>query len=307
MGRVLVAGSINIDLVTSVPALPVPGQTVLGSELAYHPGGKGANQAVAASRAGAAVTMIGAVGDDSFGERLVAFLASNGVDTSGVVRVAGAPTGVAVIAVDARGENTIVAIPGANEALAPDHVGACTPAPGDVLAAQCEAGPEATLAFLKAGRAAGALTVLNAAPAPGCSVELLGAADVVAVNETELGALTGRAVAPDAPAADVVAAAHKLRRTDQTVVVTLGSRGAIAAGPLGVQEIPGLAVRAVDATGAGDCFVGALCARLAAGDALPGALVWANTAASLCVQRRGAGPSMPTAGEVSAAISSPPG
>ena len=303
----LVAGSINIDLVTSVPALPVPGQTVLGSDLAYHPGGKGANQAVAASRAGAAVTMIGAVGDDSFGERLVAFLASNGVDTSGVVRVAGAPTGVAVIAVDARGENTIVAIPGANEALAPDHAGACTPAPGDVLAAQCEAAPEAILAFLKAGRAAGALTVLNAAPAPGCSAELLAAADVVAVNETELGALTGLTVAPDAPAADVVAAADKLRRSDQTVVVTLGSRGAIATGPLGVQEIPGLPVSAVDTTGAGDCFVGALCARLAAGDALPGALVWANTAASLCVQRPGAGPSMPTAGEVAAAISSPLG
>lgn len=307
MGRVLVAGSINIDLVTSVPALPVPGQTVLGSELAYHPGGKGANQAVAASRAGAAVTMIGAVGDDSFGERLVAFLASNGVDTSGVVRIAGAPTGVAVIAVDARGENTIVAIPGANEALGPDHVGACTPAPGDVLAAQCEAGPEATLAFLKAGRGAGALTVLNAAPAPGCSARLLAVADVVAVNETELGALTGLTVAPDAPAADVVAAADKLRRSDQTVVVTLGSRGAIAAGPLGVQEAPGLPVRAVDATGAGDCFVGALCARLAAGDVLPGALAWANAAASLCVQRPGAGPSMPTAGEVSAAISGPPG
>lgn len=252
MGRVLVAGSINIDLVTSVPALPVPGQTVLGSELAYHPGGKGANQAVAASRAGAAVTMIGAVGDDSFGDRLVAFLASNAVDVSGVVRVAGAPTGVAVITVDPRGENTIVAIPGANEALAPDHV-ACTPAPGDVLAAQCEAGPEATLAFLRAGRVAGALTVLNAAPAAGCSPELLAAADVVAVNETELSALTGLPVAPDAPAADVVAAAHQLRRTDQTVVVTLGSRGAIAAGPLGVQEIPGRAVRAVDATGAERC------------------------------------------------------
>ncbi len=146
---------------------------MLGSDLAYHPGGKGANQAVAASRAGAAGTMIGAGGDDSFGERLVAFLASNGVDTSGVVRVAGAPTGVAVIAVDARGENTIVAIPGANEALAPDHAGACTPAPGDVLAAQCEAAPEAILAFLKAGRSAGALTVLNAAPAPGCSPDLL--------------------------------------------------------------------------------------------------------------------------------------
>ena len=308
MGRVLVAGSINIDLVTRVPVLPVPGQTVLGSELAYHPGGKGANQAVAASRAGAAVTMIGAVGEDRFGDQLVAFLASNGIDTSGVVRVAGAPTGVALIAVDARGENTIVAIPGANEALAAADVGVCTPAPGDVLATQCEAGSGPTLAFLAAGQATGALTVLNAAPAPGCSAELLAAADIVAVNETELSVLTGLAIATDAPGSHVVTAAHRLqRRPDQTVVVTLGSRGAIATGPLGVQEIPGLPVRAVDATGAGDCFVGVLCARLAAGDTVPGALVWANQAAALCVQRPGAGPSMPTAGEVSAAITGTPG
>lgn len=304
---VWVVGSINMDVVVSAPRHPRIGETVQGDALGRHPGGKGANQAVAAARLGAAVSLVGALGADPFGDDLAAFLAAQGIDTGGVRRLDGVPTGVALIVV-AGGENTIVVVPGANAALGPEDTRMLRPAPGDVVLAQLEIPPETAAAALRRARGAGASTILNAAPVRPHPPGLLGLADVVVVNETELAALAGRPLAPAASMAEIATAARAVRaRSGGTVVATLGARGALALIGDRTQALEGRPVRVVDTTGAGDCFVGALAARLAAGDALESALDWANAAASLCVGRPGAGPSMPDPQEVRAALANPEG
>ena len=298
--HVVVAGSINMDVVAQVARLPLPGETVLGSRLAFHPGGKGANQAIAAVRAGAAVTMLGCLGSDPYAAELQDFLATGGVNVAGVRREPGAATGIALILVDAGGENTIVSVPGANDLLDPGAV-AEAPGSGDVLLAQFETPLATTGAFFAAGREAGAVTVLNAAPAadPG---DLLALTDVLVVNEVELAACAGEPH-PSESTADIMAAARRLQaRGPGVVVVTLGSRGVVALDGPDLRELPAFPVVAVDATGAGDCFTGSLAARLAAGDAFAQALAYANAAASICVERPGAGPSMPSVDEVRARL-----
>ena len=297
-GRVLVAGSINLDLLVGVDHHPRPGEEVTGDGPAFRPGGKGANQAVAAARAGASVTMIGALGDDAHAGELEAFLVANGIDISGVHRQASAATGLAIVVVDKEGENTIVAVPGANHLLAAESIAGCAPRVGDVLVAQLETPTATTQAFFQRARAAGAATLLNAAPALPLPPELLAVSDVLVVNEIELGVLTATGLGPTPDEATIRAAAHRLQRATGTVVVaTLGSRGVLAVTGTAVHVVPGRPVSAVDTTGAGDCFVGNLAARLAARDTLEQGLVYANAAASLCVQRPGAGPSMPSAEE----------
>jgi ribokinase len=276
MPRVVVVGSVNMDVVAAASHHPQVGETVLGSELRMVPGGKGANQAVAAARTGAEVVFVGCVGTDAFGEQLVAFLAAAAVDTTNVHHV-DAPTGTALIVV-ASGDNTIVVVPGANARLTAGDVTAVPLAAGDVLVVQQEISTEAVRAALVHARDAGARAVLNPAPARADAADLLALADVVILNETEASIL-GAFSAP-------------------VVVTTLGARGATAVlGDHTVQE-PGRSVRVVDTTGAGDCFVGTFAARLAAGDDTATALHLANVAASLSVQRFGAGPSMPTLVEV---------
>jgi ribokinase len=296
MGRVVVAGSINVDLVARSGRFPAPGETVPGSALDRHPGGKGANQAVAAARLGARTVLLGAVGDDPFGDEVLGFVAAAGVDVAGVARLEGLPTGAALIVV-AAGENTIVVAPGANAAFAPGDLDLATFEPGDVVVTQLEIPVETAARALERGRGVGATTILNAAPAIPFAPETAALADVLVVNRIELAVLVGAAVDEDRVEAAAVAARA---RTDQVVVVTLGARGfvAIRDGPTIRGE--GLPVTPVDPTGAGDCFVGALAARLAAGDGLDGALAYANVAASISVVRRGAGSSMPTAEEVEA-------
>ena len=301
MGRVLVAGSINMDVVARATRFPRVGETVPGEATAFFPGGKGANQAVAAARSGADTVLIGRLGDDAFGRELQAFLAVQRVDLRHVV-TAQAETGTAIITV-CDGDNTIVVVPGANGAVDAADVGAPVLAGGDVLVSQLEIPAPAISAFFRRGRAAGARTILNPAPAIAAGRDLLVLADIVVLNETELGFFTASDVGADASLDQVAALARELQRDkDQIVCVTLGRRGAIVLVDGDLIAIPGRVVTAVDTTGAGDCFVGALAALLAAGAGIREALEYANVAASFCVQRMGAGPSMPTREEVMAAM-----
>ena len=302
MSRVFVAGSINMDVVATADRHPRPGETVPGSELDFSEGGKGANQAVAASRAGAETVMVGRLGDDDFGRRLEAFLSGEGLDMEHVASESRLPTGTAVVTV-ADSESTIVVVPGANAALTPAHVQTLPVEAGDVLVAQFEISLETVEAALRRAHERGAAAILNPAPALECEPRLLDLADVLVVNETELAFLAPGAAESLESRDALLDAARELRSGEsQTVVVTLGKAGALALDREEVIEIDGRRVDPVDATGAGDCFVGSLAARLTAGDPLRAALATANVAASLCVQSSGAGVSMPTLEEVRAAV-----
>ena len=293
-GGVIVAGSINMDLVATAQAIPRPGETLTGETFARFPGGKGANQAVAAAKLGAPTTMIGCLGRDPFALDLRAHLAENGVGIQ--VAEVDAPTGTAMIVVDAAGENSIVVIPGANARLHPAMLAEAPIRRGDVLVAQLEVPVDTVAAFLERGRATGAVTMLNAAPAVPDAVSLLALADILIVNEIELAFFSGMAASSREAQIDAALACRRFR--EQVVVVTRGKEGSIAIDGDEVIEHPGHAVTAVDTTGAGDCFVGALAARLCAGDPPASGLAYANRAASICVQRSGAGPSMPTSAEL---------
>ena len=298
MPRVYVIGSINMDLVVRTASLPRPGETVAGLDFATHPGGKGANQAVAAARLGADVAMVGKVGDDAFGGELCAFLASNGVDVARVRTTGECPTGVATITVDGVGENVIVVVPGANAEVRPDDLDV-DPGPDDVVVAPFEIPLETIAEVFARARRTGARTVLNPAPARPCESSLIDLADVLIVNETELAFFAGLAEVDPADSAEVVRAIGRVRtRSDQVVVATLGPRGAIASVGGEEVEVTGRRVEVVDTTAAGDTFTGAVAARIAEGWDVPRALGFANAAASLCVGRAGAGPSIPTRAEV---------
>ncbi|MBR0850957.1 ribokinase [Bradyrhizobium diazoefficiens] len=302
MGRVFVAGSINMDVVATAARHPKVGETVAGLEVLYFPGGKGANQAVAASRLGARTTLIGRLGKDSFGAELRAFLAAQGIDLGSVRETAEAHSGTAIITV-AAADNTIVVIPGSNALVSTDDVAAAPLAKGDVAVSQFEIPLPTIAAFFARARAAGATTLLNPAPAQAMSGELLALVDILVLNETELGFLAGTELSEADAAARIFDVALRLQaREDQTICVTLGKRGVLALAGREEIFVAGRLVQAVDTTGAGDCFVGALAAQLADGAPLRSALAFANAAASISVQRMGAGPSMPTAGEVAAML-----
>ncbi|MDD1518116.1 MULTISPECIES: ribokinase [Bradyrhizobium] len=302
MGRVFVAGSINMDVVATADRHPRIGETVAGRQVLYFPGGKGANQAVAASRLGARTTLIGRLGRDSFGAELKAFLGEQGIDLGYVVETAETHTGTAIIAV-AEADNTIVVVPGANGLVGADDVSVVPLLKGDVAVSQFEIPLPTIAAFFHRARAAGAVTVLNPAPAQKMPGELLALVDILVLNETELGFLAGSELSESDAAARITEVARQLQaREDQTICVTLGKRGVLALAGRDEIAVAGRVVKAVDTTGAGDCFVGALAAQLAEGAPLREALTFANAAASISVQRMGAGPSMPTAGEVAAVL-----
>jgi ribokinase len=302
MGRVFVAGSINMDVVATAERHPALGETVAGKEVLYFPGGKGANQAVAASKLGAATTLIGRLGKDAFGRELRAFLADQGIDLCLVRDTADAHTGTAIITL-ANAENTIVVVPGANDLVTPDDVASAVLGEDDIAVSQFEI-PQATIsAFFRRARAAGASTMLNPAPARALDAELLDLVDILVLNETELALLARVTLSGSDDDTRFADAARSLqRREDQIICVTLGERGLVALVDGKPLIIPGRKVEAVDSTGAGDCFVGALAARLADNQPVRSALEYANVAASICVQRLGAAPSMPTIAEVSAAL-----
>jgi len=293
-------GSINMDVVATADRHPRSGETVTGEELHLVPGGKGANQAVAAHRAEAETCLVGRLGEDEFGDRLEAFLRDEALDLDHVERAPKLPTGTALVTV-AGSQNTIVVVPGANGALRPGDVQALPVAPGDVVVAQFEVPLETVEAALRHGREEGARTLLNPSPAMPSSQRLLGLADVLVVNETELGFLGDAQADALEGEGHIVEAARRFRARDsQVIVTTLGADGAVAVDGEGVIRIEGRRVDAVDSTGAGDCFTGNLAAELSRKAPVSAALATANVAASLCVQSFGAGPSMPRLAEVRA-------
>jgi ribokinase len=304
MGRVIVAGSINMDVVATAERHPRIGETVAGTSVLYFPGGKGANQAVAAAKLGAGTMLVGRLGNDAFGEQLRAFLVAQGVDLGLVRDTAGIPTGTAIVTL-ADADNTIVVVPGANGAVSVDDVLSAPLASGDVAVSQFEIPLPAISAFFTRAQAAGAWTILNPAPMRDFDRGLLQLVDVLVLNETELGLLAKTELHDtDDPARFVEAAKSLQTRPDLTVCVTLGKRGVLAL----IDDQPfvgaGRPVKAVDTTGAGDCFVGALAAQLAESVPVRQAIGYANAAASICVQRMGAAPSMPSAAEVAALMRS---
>ncbi|MEE1928920.1 ribokinase [Streptomyces sp. TRM 70351] len=293
---VLVVGSANADLVTVVGRHPAPGETVLGSDLTVHPGGKGANQAVAAARLGAATALLARVGDDAHGRLLTASLREAGVHTGRLLTGGEAPTGVALITVGAAGDNTIVVSPGANARLSPDDVAAAREAfaAASVVSLQLEVPVETVSKAVAVAVAAGTRVVLNPSPPAALPPEVLAACDPLVVNEHEARLLAGG----DAGAAPAGWAAALRRLGPRSVVVTLGAAGALVSCAGGTACVAAPPVTAVDSTGAGDAFTGALAWRLARGDALPDAVRVAVRVGALAVTRAGAQPSFPTAAEL---------
>jgi ribokinase len=296
VSRILVIGSSNTDMVIRVPALPRPGETVLGGEFTINGGGKGANQALAAARAGGAVTFLGRVGDDDFGRRALADLGAAGIDTSPCIVDAGSPSGVAQILVDDRGENCIAVAPGANARLAPADLAAAAThfQPGHLVLLQLETPLETVEAALTRARAAGCRTVLNPAPAQPLPAALLPLVDLLTPNESEAEHLTGIAVSDDASAAAAAEALHA--QGVATVLLTRGARGVFlsATGADGGQRaFPAFRVTAVDSTAAGDVFNGCLVAALSEGVDLAAAIPFAQAGAALSVQLPGAQSSVP--------------
>ena len=302
MGRVFVAGSINMDVVATADRHPRIGETVAGKEILYFPGGKGANQAVAAAKLGAPTILVGRLGSDAFGRDLKTFLAGQGIDLGLVRETPEARSGTAIITVT-NSDNTIVVIPGANAHVTPDDVTSAPLANGDVAVSQFEIPLPAVTAFFRRARAAGATTILNPAPAIEFNDGLLDLVDVLILNETELGLLAKTELRDSDEPARFIEASKTLRgERDMIVCVTLGKRGVVALADGKQLVVKGRAVKAVDTTGAGDCFVGAVAAQLARGQLIESALAYANAAASISVQRFGAAPSMPTIAEISALL-----
>ena len=302
-GRVHVVGSANVDRTVAVPAVPGPGETVLGGAAARGPGGKGLNQAVAAARLGAPTRFIGAVGRDPDGDLLVEALEAEGINVDSTTRVDD-PTGLAVVLLEPDGSNRIVVAPGANDRVDPAGL-RCRE--GDVVVAQLEIPLPSVAAALRTARESGAVTVLNAAPARDDLEPVLGLVDVLVVNEPELAALAGVGATGDGrpgPAGGdhegLVDGARRLS-AGRGVVVTLGSSGALLVTPDDERALRAPPVDVVDTTGAGDCFVGALAARLAGHGDLARAAATAVSAASLSVTAFGAAPAMPRSSDLAEA------
>jgi ribokinase len=303
-GRVVVVGAVNVDLVVTAERLPGPGETVVGPGMVRHGGGKGANAAVAAARAGADVRLVGAVGDDDMGRAALAELRAEGVDVGGVAVLEGVATGVALIVVDAAGENQIAVGAGANAHVDRDRVRAALvdalPETGCVLVST-EIPVEAVAVAVEMTTAVDVLCVLNPAPVlPGLAALLVprpgSHGPLLTPNGGELEALTG-------PGPTGVRAVGLAARTGASVVVTLGGEGALVVGPGGsVEHLPPHPTTVRDTTGAGDTFNGVLAARLASGADLADAAHAANVAASLSVRQAGARAGMPTAAAVEAAL-----
>lgn len=306
--RVVVVGAINVDLVVAAPRLPGRGETVVGGSLQRHGGGKGANAAVAAARAGASVRLVGAVGSDDDGTRTLSELRREGIDVENVAVLDDESTGVALIVVSPDGENQIAVGAGANAAVTPEHVRdalrRALPDAGCVLVST-EIAPAAVVAAVAAATAAGVLCILNPAPVIPEILGLLDAKPLLTPNASEAFDLARLIAGPTAstPESPADAAQRVMARTGSPLVVTLGGDGAIVVSPGGVlQRVPPSPADVRDTTGAGDTFNGVLATRLAAGGALTDAVHVATVAASLSVGHVGARDGMPTAARILAVL-----
>lgn len=301
--KIAVIGSLNMDLVTSTSKIPAPGETVIGGDLLTVPGGKGANQAVAAARLGTDVSMIGRVGNDLFADQLLDNLTASQVNSEFVLRAESAASGVALIVVDAAGQNSIVVAPGANNCLTPSDVDAAEDviSSAELILLQLEIPLETVLRAAQLAHKHGTKVILNPAPAQPLPAELLSLVDVLIPNETETALLTGL---PTDTQSEIEAAAAKLRQFGVgTLILTLGERGALLTDPEGTRQFASFTPsQVVDTTAAGDAFVGGLATALAEGKPIAEAILWGNAAGSLAVTRMGAQPSLPTRAEVVAVL-----
>jgi ribokinase len=291
-GKVVVLGSVNVDLLVTAPRLPAAGETVSGTAITKQLGGKGANQAVGAARAGAPCLLVGAVGADEDGAAMTAAIAAYGVDVSHV-RATLSSTGCAIVATSPQ-NNQIIHIAGANANVDAGSIHHIDLDPGTVCLAQMETPVAAIAALFRRARAIGGCTILNAAPSTIAARELIPICDILVVNEIELALLTDGAVGIDIADAELLSGREKLGLSGhQALVVTLGAGGLALAQNGIVIRIAGLAVSVVDTTGAGDCFCGYLAAGIARGDSMESAAREANVAASMAVQSLGAASSIP--------------
>jgi ribokinase len=293
--RICVVGSLNTDLTFRTTRLPKPGETLRASEFHIGQGGKGANQAVMAARLGGQVTMIGRVGRDAFGDATLRHITREGIDTVYIKEDVKAPSGTAAIIVDDDARNCILVVPGANGALTPQDVRDAASAirSARVLLCQLEVPIESVLEAFRIARAAKVRTILNPAPAAPLPDELLQLTDICVPNESEIESLTGR------PLATVQTAALELiGRGPLTVLVTMGERGVLIVTKDAYEQVPAVPVHAVDTTGAGDVFIGALAVFLAEERILLEAVRWASAAAALSVTKLGAQASFPSRGDV---------
>lgn len=288
----VVVGSLNVDLVVGLARMPDPGETVFGSSLDRHPGGKGLNQAVAAARLGAPVAMVGAVGSDEGGAWLRSLVEDEGISPT-TIAIESGPSGTAVIEVDDRGMNRIVVIPGANDSLTAQQVSAALKAMTDVavVLAQHEVPIGCVEAALRVGRDRGAVTILNPAPARSVSDEILSLVDILVPNEHEAALLTG--LPTDTSEQAMAAVASLVQRGPRIVVMTRGAEGAMWGSATDAGAVPAFAVRAIDTVAAGDAFCGGLAMALAEGLPIDQALVWAAAAGALATTTAGAVPSLP--------------
>ncbi len=292
-GHIVVVGSLNMDLVVRVAHHPQVGETILADDFHTFPGGKGANQAVAAARLGGQVQMVGRVGVDGYGDSLLQTLARDGVDTQRILRTPDAPTGIALIPVDARGQNIIIVVSGANARVTPADVLAAEEviAGAGILLVQLETPLDAVTQATELAHKHGVRVVLNPAPAQPLAPSLLARIDYMIPNQSELALLTGL----ESPRAAI----RRLQGWGvERVILTLGEDGVLVVDGEKEMHLPAHRVNVVDTTAAGDAFVGAFAVALIEGRSLVDAAAWANSAGALAVTRAGAQPSLPTRGEV---------
>jgi ribokinase len=302
--HIVVVGSSNTDMIVKVPKIPRPGETIVGGTFATAAGGKGANQAVAAARAGARVTFVARVGRDMFGEQALEGFRREGLNVDFVLQDPEAPSGVALIFVEESGENSIAVAPGANNSLTPEDVERAGDVlqSADVLVLQLESPLETVRKATDTAAAAGVRVILNPAPAQAVGDDVLKNVAILTPNETEAEFLSGVKVEGESGAAE--ASSRLLERGPEAVLLTLGARGVFVATKDGTELVPAFRVEAVDTTAAGDVFNGTLAVALAEGRDLAGAVRFASAAAALSVTKLGAQPSAPARKEIEAMMAS---
>lgn len=297
MNKIIVAGSINMDIITRVSKLPLPGETVHGKSVEYLPGGKGLNQAVACAKMGAETILVSRLGNDIFTDTLRKFITCHHINASFIGKSA-KESGTAFITIGSNGQNTIVVVPGSNADVDISDFSGITINPGDIIVCQFEIPLPTVLALFQKAKQAGARTILNPSPIQILPPDLLSLADMLIINETELGFLKGQNISDQTPLIEIIETAQKIKTvSDQIIIVTLGSRGALL-----IDDSPCLiespCVSAIDTVGAGDCFAGVIASQWLNRKDLHHCVQTANHAASICVTRKGAAPSMPEAHEL---------